>query len=52
MEKSIKTVTGDFSLYSQGIIHKKTTDHEKEFTALLVPKPHQTYVLHESHTCL
>ena len=45
MEKSTKAVKG-------GILHKKTNDHEKEFTASVIPLTLQKYVLHESHTSL
>ena len=30
----------------------KTRDHDKELTALVVPKPLQKYVLYKSHTSL
>ena len=39
MEKRNKTVSEDFSLDSQGILYKKTRDHENEISALAVPKP-------------
>ena len=38
MKKSNKTVSADFSLNSQAILSMKTRDHEKEFTAFLVPQ--------------
>ena len=47
-----KTVSRDFSLNPQGVLYKKIQVYRKEFTALMVSKPLQNYVLHERHTSL
>ena len=49
MERNNKTVSGDFSLDLQGILHMTTIDKEKEFTVLVLSKPLSKYVLHKSH---
>ena len=52
MKAKSKTVSSDFSLDPQGLLHKKIKDHGKEFTALIVHKSLQKYVLFKSHTNL
>ena len=48
MQKN-KTVCGEFSLDTQGILYRKMRDHDKEVTALIVLTSLQRYVLCDSH---
>ena len=40
------------AIESQGILHKRTRGHDKEFTVVVALKLHQKYVVHESLTSL